>query len=317
MTEASPRGPQVTRALHRAALIPLLVLAGIIAGCWRERPQAQTPAPIDGSLVHIVAYLDTGAACQQGTIDLLHRLEAEHPARLEVSIVDVNSPDGRRRWEESGLDAIAIMIDESTTVSWGEGDGRRTVSFLHPAGFAWTHEDLSAAVRAALAGRLRTADPAEAEGVRLMHVKVRGQSIRVGDEGAETGQLIIGERIVLEVSRPHGERVPGERVSRAAAALSRVLEKPFTPNRLMLRRVEDGVALTAGEEQLIVATTADAGDGPRAREELADRWRRSIREALIEAALQRSAAPATPPTDRHGQPEPPLANPLKPALPSD
>ena len=99
MTEASPRGPQVTRALHRAALIPLLVLAGIIAGCWRERPQAQTPAPIDGSLVHIVAYLDTGAACQQGTIDLLHRLEAEHPARLEV-VVDVNSPDaaplGRR-----------------------------------------------------------------------------------------------------------------------------------------------------------------------------------------------------------------------------
>jgi len=168
------------RALHRAAPIALIVIIGLIGGCERKAQQPPPPEPIDGSHVQISAWLRTTSPCQQGTIELLRDLEDAMPARVSARIIDISTAEGRERWQEHGLDAVAIEINGNITVTWGEGDSRRTVSFMHPPGFAWTHEDLRAAVEAALEGELRPADPAEAEGVRLMDVSVRGQSIRVG-----------------------------------------------------------------------------------------------------------------------------------------
>jgi hypothetical protein len=295
---------RTSRILHRiapAALITLLLI--LTVGCEEKQPTVQTPELIDGSHVQIVAWLDAGSPCQQGTIEILRDLEDEYPARLSAQIVDITRGEGRERWEQSQLDSMAIVIDGNTTVSWGEGDSRRTVSFLHPAGFAWTHEDLRAAIEAALDGKLRSADPAEAEGVRMMEVTVRGQSIRVGDEGDETGQLIIRDTIVLEITEPRDDLAPGQRVSAAAEALNRALQKPFTPNQLMLVRGEDDeVILMAGDAQVLVATPADVREDAESAEALARQWRRVVRQALVDAALHRPPAPKPEPEPL---PEPP------------
>lgn len=317
MIEAYPR------ALHRAAPIALIVIIGLIGGCERKAQQPPPPEPIDGSHVQISAWLRTTSPCQQGTIELLRDLEDAMPARVSARIIDISTAEGRERWQEHGLDAVAIEINGNITVTWGEGDSRRTVSFMHPPGFAWTHEDLRAAVEAALEGELRPADPAEAEGVRLMDVSVRGQSIRVGDEGAETGQLIVQDQIVLEISGPRDDLAPGQRVTAAADALKTVLEKPFTPNQLTLKRVDGDVAMMVGEERLLTATEADAEAKEMSPEGLAAQWRFALREALIAAALERPAAPEPEPQPvPESEPEPsdpstenpeqPLTNPLQP-----
>ncbi|MBD3293588.1 MAG: hypothetical protein GF393_11745 [Armatimonadia bacterium] len=297
MTDASLQRAWTSRILHRmapAALITLLLLVAV--GCERERQTARPAQIIDASHVTIVAWLDATSPCQQGTIEILRDIESEFPARVSVQIVDIARGEGRERWEQSELDAMAIVIDGNTCVSWGEGDSRRTVSFLHPAGFAWTHEDLRAAVQAALDGRLRSADPAEAEGVRLMEVSVRGQSIRVGDEGNETGQLIIRDTIALEITQSRGDLAPGQRVSAAADALNEVLQKPFTPNQLVLVRGEDDeIALMVGDVQVLVATPADVDEEAESPEALARQWRRAVREALVDAALSRPPAPEPEP----------------------
>ncbi len=294
MTEASSRGDTLTRILHRAASIALLALIVLTAGCERLAQKPEAPRPMDPSHVQIIAWLDSASPCEQGTIEILRELEDETHARLKVRIVDIGTREGRALLEERGLDDTAVEFDGHTTVAWGEGDSRRVVSFMHPAGFTWTHKDLRAAIEAALDGQLHPAEPAEAEGVRLMDISVRGQSIRVGNEGAETGQFVIQDQIVLEITAPRASLAPGQRVAAAARTLSAVLQSPFTPNQLGLERTDDGVAVTASGQQLLTATRADIDAPDLAPHRLADQWRLAIRHALIEAALQRTVAP--PPT---------------------
>ena len=320
MTESSPSRPRATRALRHATLILMLCAAVAVFGCRPEPQKPRTPTVISSSHVSLLAYLDADSPCQQGTLRLLAEIESGRPERVGVTVVDINSPEGRRRWQEAGLDATAIAIDGNTTVAWGEGDARRIVSFVHPAGFAWTYNDLRAAVSAALSGQLSAADPAEAQGVRVLDVTVRGQSIRIGNEGGETGQLVIGEKIVLTTTASYGELGPGQRVSAAAETLNRVLEKPFTPNRLTLKATDDDVAVLAAGEQVIVATQADTGDEDISPEVLAERWRREVRQALILAALQRPETPPEtelppapkPPSEPETRPDEALRNPLAP-----
>ena len=292
MTEASPRGPRSMRALYHLAPILLLALAAIGGGCRRETHPDPDPPVISESRVDLFAYIDANSPCQSGTMQLLRELESEAAERVRLTVIDISTPDGAQLQADAGLDTMAIAIDGMTAVSWGEGDAQRTVSFIHPAGFAWTHDDLRAAVRAAMEGKLRRANPAEAQGVRLLNVKARGQSIRTGSNGGEIGQLVIGERIVLEITAAHDERTAAQRVSSAADALNRMFAKPFTPNQLALEDAEGGIAVIAGEEQVIVATKQDARVEEISVEALAGQWRREMQEALVEAALQRSPQPA-------------------------
>lgn len=278
-------------AVHRVAPILLLTLAAIGCGCEREASPYPEPPVISESRVDLFAYIEPNSPCQSGTVQLLHDLESAAPERVRLTVIDVSTPEGAQLQADAGLDAMAIAIDGMTTVSWGEADAQRTVSFIHPAGFAWTHDDLRAAVRAAIAGGLRRANPAEAQGVRLLSVKARGQSIRTGGNDGEVGQLVIGERIALEITARDAERTAAQRVSSAADALNRTLEKPFTPNQLRLEEAEDGMAVMAGEEQLIVATRQDAQAEGVSIEALAGQWRREMQEAVVAAALQRSPEP--------------------------
>ena len=53
-----------------------------------------------------------------------------------------------------------------------------------------------------------------------------------------------------------------------------------------------GVAVRAGERELLVATEEDARAANLQPQELADRWRVAIRDAIITAALERGSAGA-------------------------
>ena len=295
MSDAHPRAHATTRAMRRVAFFALVLLIALIAGCERNVEEPPLAHPVDDSRVRIVAWLDEDSPCHAGTVEILSGLEQEAPNQLSLRVVDIGTPEGLERLAQRGFDDTAIEINDHVAVTWGEGDDRRTVCFMHPPGFTWTHDDLRAAIRAALDGTLLPADPVEAEGVRLMDVSTRGQSIRIGDEGEETGQLVIQDQIVLEITESHEDLLPGQRVSVAADALAEVLQKPFTPNRLRLTQEAGGVAVIACETPLLVATETDAAARDVSPEQLAEQWRLALRTALIDAALKRAAAPALKP----------------------
>lgn len=271
-----------------SALSPVLLFAVLIAlgGCRPEEQEPPPPPIIDSTRIVVTAFIMPDSAPEQVTIDLLERFQAEHPERVEVRIFDItDGARGTAQWREAGLDSVAIAINGNVTVGWGDGDARRTVSFLHPPGFAWNHDDLRQALDAALRGELCPAEPEEAEGVRLICASIRGQAIRIGNRSEETGQLIINDQPVISVTEPRGDLAPGQRVTIAASALEEVLERSLTPSQLSTEQTPDGVALLAAENVLLVATEEDAraeGTEPQA---LAQTWLRDLRRALI-AAVQ-------------------------------
>lgn len=270
-----------------AACLPTLALCLsallLVCGC---RPAERATAPPDAPAVTITAYLARSCPASQKTILQLETLSAEYPGAVTVQIVDTDDAEGVRRREEAGLDCSAVVINGATTLAWGEDEARRTVSFLYPPGLSWTPEDLRAAVEAGLAGDLTPAAPEEARAVRLITATVRAQAVRVGDSGAEVGQLVINDQTVIEVTEPEEELGPGQRVALAADTLGVLLQRPFSPDQLRVEVAEDGMVLSAGERRLLTVTEADARAQDLSVEQVADNWRRALRDALVRAALK-------------------------------
>lgn len=134
-------------------ILPVTVLGivMIIAGC--NRP-ASTETPAAAPAVKILGYINVSSGCQQATVDFLGGLPAKYPG-VEVELVDFgDGGPGARRWEESGLKCMAVLIDGESIVRYPVGQEMRMTAFRSPAGLAWTHEDFEQALQAALAGKL-------------------------------------------------------------------------------------------------------------------------------------------------------------------
>ncbi len=262
-----------------------MILLVALFGCEPEEQEAPRPTIINSDRVVITAFISSASEPEQATLELLHRIQADHPERIILRIHDITDcTHGVTQWGPDELETVTIAFNDNITVSWGEGDDRRTICFRHPPGFAWTNDDLHEAIQAALRGELRPAEPEEAEGLRMIDPRVRGQSIRVGDAGDEVGQLIVNDQPVINITESEDCTAPGRRVAAAASVLEEALEQPFTPSQLSVRRLDGAAALMAGEEILLMATRADAraeDTGPFA---LAQSWHGSLRSALITAA---------------------------------
>ncbi len=270
-----------------------------LAGCPSRAPEegpgmggAQVPAP-QPPPVTLTAYINVSSGCQQATVDFIKELERKHEGELAVEFIDFGDKgEGNRAWKEAGLDCMTIQINGASVVAWNEGDERKTVSFNYPVGFTWTHEDLAAAVEAALEGSLEPGDPDEAQAIGLLPAKVSARSVKVDDTGAETGQLLINDKVVIKVTEARGDLSAAQRVAAAAKTLTTVLKEPFKPSSLSVGEVEEGSAVKAGDKVLLIATKADAeaahiepAGGASSATRLAEQWSLALREALAKAAF--------------------------------
>lgn len=133
-------------------LLPLVLLASvaIITGCNRG---ASTEPPA-AAAVQVLGYINVSSGCQQPTVDFLKALPAKYPG-VQVEFVDFgDGGPGARRWEESGLKCMAVLINGESIVRYPLGQEMHMVAFRSPVGLAWTHEEFEQAVQAALAGKL-------------------------------------------------------------------------------------------------------------------------------------------------------------------
>ena len=159
-----------TRALSLAIVISTI---GALSGCLQEEPELPTPAVIHPDNIVIRAFIAPDSGPEEAVIDLLQSLQTQHPEALRVHLFDItDGGQGTAAWHEAELDSVAIMINGNTTVSWGAGDDRRTVNFVHPPGFSWNRDDLREAIEAGLRGELSPAEPEEAEGIRTVEARI-------------------------------------------------------------------------------------------------------------------------------------------------
>jgi hypothetical protein len=144
---------------HAWACLALLLALILLTGCPPSGGKSEAgPAPV---AVRLLAYINVSSGCQQATVDFLQSLAAKYPG-VETELVDFGDGDtGAARWEQSGLKCMAVEINGQSIVKYPVDGVVKVMAFRAPAGFYWEHEDLAAAVQAALAGTLQTATEEE------------------------------------------------------------------------------------------------------------------------------------------------------------
>lgn len=264
------------------ALSLILVFAG---GC--ARTQAPAPAPEEAqsppSKTRIIAYINVASGCQEPTVELVNALTEEYADVVELEMVDFGSPEGEQRWYGDGMDCMGFLFDGSPALRFPDDDGApRTVAFLMPAGFGWTHEDLEQAFAALRAGTAEILTEEEARQELAPKPAVVELGVREVNGHAEV--QMNGSPLFTIRAEADG-KTPVERARAAQAALHTWTDQPVHPSQLSAARREDGTfRILAGGNEVIQVTDADvAAAGLDEPTELLEEWISSIKSGIVEA----------------------------------
>lgn len=134
------------------ALGVVVVLGACLAifGCRGGSQQAESTPPDTPSgsefPVVIEAYYPLNES-HQFIADYLLAIGEANPDTVKVTVYDMQSPDGRRKWMTSGLDCAGVFINGSTEHQIKRGDETETVHLLKRMDVTWTRGDLLAVIQ--------------------------------------------------------------------------------------------------------------------------------------------------------------------------
>lgn len=263
----------------------------VLSGC-KSATKSVRDAAADRPPVQIKAYINVSSGCQAATVELLQQLAKDNPGRIQLELVDFgDGGEGARRWQESGYTCMTIEINGSPNVQYPSADGPKTTTFQMPAGFLWTHEELQAAVAAALEGKVKavTADEAMAS-QPAQQVTVKWSAREVSDAGQTLALLTADGRPVLKLSAAVPGKSALQRAQAAAQALQQWTAKPVKLSDLVSREAGGQWEIVAGDKVLL-ATTADEADAMKLTpQKLADAWLGALRHALLGPGQQSPAS---------------------------
>ncbi len=262
-----------------------MLAAGLLAGCrgGQTGAVAKTAAPPP---TKITAYINVSSGCQQPTIELLKSFPQQYPGRVQVEIVDFGDQGGgNRRWKQSGHDCMTIEIDGSPFAKLDSAGKTRTVALRQPVGFWWTHDDLKAAVAAAVDGKLQQGTEEEAIAGQPPHkVKATIVTEAVRRDGKASSRVLINERAALLIRVAWDAEPPDQRAESAARVLREWLKNPVKPNEIDRKQVEGGWAVRVKGKVVAVATAADGEAMGGTPDQVAKKWLVGIRQGIAIAA---------------------------------
>ncbi len=274
------------------AVLTCIVVVALV-GCATREPQ-EPAAPAAPPPVKILAYINVSSGCQEPTIDVLKSLRKQYPDRVELELVDFGDEGrGNRRWKDSGHDCMTIEIDGSPLVKFPAGDGTKTVALRQPGGFWWTHDDLRAAVAAAVDGKLQRGTEEEAiagQPARKVRAKVVIEEVK--REGKAPARVLINERsaILFRTSSTAGS--PSVRAEAAAKVIREWLDGPVKPNEIDRKEISGGWAVRVNGKVVAVATPADGKAAGGTPDQVAKKWLVGIRQGIAIAARPSEAGAA-------------------------
>lgn len=127
----------------------LLACCLAFCGCRGAGEQAETapdtPPESDFPVV-IEAYYPLNPG-HQFIADYLYAIGEANPETVRVTVYDIQSPDGRKKWMTTGLSCAGVFVNGSTEHEIKRGDETETVRFLYRMDVNWTREDLLAVIQ--------------------------------------------------------------------------------------------------------------------------------------------------------------------------
>jgi hypothetical protein len=106
----------------------VLLLCAALVGCARK------PS------VLIEAYYPLNES-HQFIADYLKSVETANPGKVKVSIYDMQSEEGRRKWAATGLGCAGVFVNGKTGYELVTNGKKETVAFLQRMDVTWTHQD--------------------------------------------------------------------------------------------------------------------------------------------------------------------------------
>lgn len=122
----------------------VVVCAVIVAGCKGKSESAKPPAPKPA--VEIVAYYPFSPD-HQYIVDYLKEFGKKHAGEVTVEVNDMQSPDGRKKWADSGLSCAGVFVNGSTRHEIVRNGEKETVDFLKRMDSFWSREDFETVVK--------------------------------------------------------------------------------------------------------------------------------------------------------------------------
>lgn len=277
--------------VHRTCgLIALSALLALLSGC--ARPQAPEPvldAEPPPPKSQVIAYINVASGCQEPTVELVNALAEEYADVVTLEMVDFGSPEGEKRWHGDGMDCMGFLFNGSPVLRFPGEDGTpKTVAFLMPAGFGWTHEDLEEAFAALRAGTAEILSEEEAR--RELAPRPVTVELAVREVNGSAEILMNGNPLFMIRAEADG-KTPAQRAQGARAGLEAWTEEPVHPSQLTVARDEDETfRIMAGGNEVIQVTDADvAAAGFDEPQDLIEEWVSSIKAGIVEAVRKTHA----------------------------
>lgn len=102
--------------------------------------------------LRITAYIHVQSGCQRPTEALLARIDETYGDKVALEVVDFGTPAGMKRLKQDGMNCMGVRLDGELEAEIIFRGVPLKVSFMRPAGFFWTHEELETAVRQRIEG---------------------------------------------------------------------------------------------------------------------------------------------------------------------
>jgi len=79
--------------------------------------------------------------------DYLKSVEEANPGKIHVTVYDMQSEEGRRKWAASGLSCAGVFVNGKTSYELTTEGETETVAFLQRMEVNWTHQDFETVVK--------------------------------------------------------------------------------------------------------------------------------------------------------------------------
>lgn len=274
-------------------IMTLALAAVLLAGCARpQAPEVMTDMePPPPPKTNVIAYINVASGCQEPTVELVNALVEEYADILEFEMVDFGSPEGEERWYRDGMDCMGFLFDGSPVLRFPDEDGEpKTVAFLMPAGFGWSHDDLEEAFAALRAGTAEILSEEEAR--RELAPKPVIVEVGMREVNGHAEVLMNGNPLFMIHARAD-DKTPAQRAQDAQAALKAWTDEPVHPSQLTVARDDDDTfrIMAAGNEVIKVTADDVAAAGLDTPQDLIEEWVSSMKAGIVEAVRK---TPTTP-----------------------
>jgi hypothetical protein len=110
------------------------------------QPAVELKPAVGKPVIALVAYYPLTAE-HKYIIDYLKGIQKKHPKEISLTVYDMQSPEGRKKWSTTGLGCAGVFVNGKTHWEIKRGGKTETVDFIKRLDDFWPRQDFEAVIK--------------------------------------------------------------------------------------------------------------------------------------------------------------------------